>query len=122
MKLIWLTRGMTWGFRFLRDGGEADPLPAYDEVFSGLEAQPEFCRHVGKKVALRFADPLNRKDRAGRVIPQDFVVFGPLADEIDTVEDGLRLVWPLVADEFDRIWKLPKPPSNATLNTDGGNQ
>ena len=122
MKLIWLTRGMTWGFRFLRDGGEADPLPAYDEVFSGLEAQLEFCRHVGDKVALRFADPLDRKDRAGRVIPQDFVVFGQLAGEIDTVEDGLRLVWPLVADEFDRIWELPEPPSSARPNADGGNR
>lgn len=113
MKLIWLTRGMTWGFQFLRDGGEADPLPAYDEVFSGLEAQPEFCRHVGKKVGLRFADPLKRKDRAGRVIPHDFVVFAPLADEIHSVEDGLRLVWPLVSDEFERVWKMPKPPSTS---------
>ncbi|MHB1235691.1 MAG: hypothetical protein ACYCZK_08455 [Microbacteriaceae bacterium] len=113
MKLIWLTRGMTWGFTFLRDGGEADPLPAYDEVFSGLDAQPEFCRRVGNKVALRFADPLKRKDRAGRVIPHDFVVFVPLADEIDSVEDGLRLVWPLVADEFARVWKLPKAPAGS---------
>ncbi len=111
MKLIWLTRGLTWGFKFLRDGGEADPLPAYDEVFSNLESQPEFCRHVGKKVALRFADPLQRKDRAGRVIAHDFVVFMPLADEINSVEDGLRLVWPLVADEFARVWKLPKAPA-----------
>jgi hypothetical protein len=111
MKLIWLTRGMTWGFKFLRDGGERDPLPAYDAVFSGFEAQPEFCRHVGNKVALRFPDPLKRKDRAGRVIPHDFVVFVPLADEINSVEDGLRLVWPLVAEEFARVWKLPKPPS-----------
>lgn len=113
MKLIWLTRGMTWGFTFLRDGEEADPLLAYDEVFSGIEAQPELCRHVGKKVALRFADPLKRKDRAGRVISHDFVVFTPLADEINSVEDGLRLVWPLVADEFARVWKLPKAPAGS---------
>lgn len=120
MKLIWLTRGRTWGFRFLSDGGEADPLPAYDELFSGLEALPEFCRHVGKQLALRFADPLDRKDRAGRVIPHDFIVFGPMAAEIDTVEDGIRLVWPLVADEFDRIWNLPKPPSSAPITAGGG--
>lgn len=48
---------------------------------------------------------------AGRVIPHEFVVFGPLADGIDSVEDGLRLVWPLVADAFARVWDLPKPPS-----------
>lgn len=107
MRLIWLTRGLTWGFQFLRDGGEADPLPAYDEAFSGLETQSEFCRHTGQTVALRFEDPLERKDRAGRVIPHDFVVFAPLADDIDSVEDGIRLVWPLVADEYARIWKQP---------------
>jgi hypothetical protein len=110
MKLIWATRGLTWGFQFRRDGGEADPLPTYDEVFSGLAGEPEACRRVGKKVGLRFPDPLKRKDRAGRVIPHDFVVFAPLADQIDSVEDGLRLVWPMVADEFARDWKLPKPP------------
>jgi hypothetical protein len=54
---------------------------------------------------------LKRQDVAGRVIPHEFVAFGPLADEVDSVEDGLRLVWPLVADEFDRLWKLSKPPS-----------
>jgi len=30
-----------------------------------------------------------------------------LADRIDSVEDGRRLVWPLVADQFARFWKLP---------------
>lgn len=47
----------------------------------------------------------------GRVIPHEFVVFPPLADEINSVEDGLREVWPLVADEFAQVWELPKPPS-----------
>lgn len=108
MKLIWATRGLTRGFQFLWDGGEADPLLVYDEVFSGLDDESEVCRRVGQKVALRFPDPLNRKDRAGRVIPHDFVIFAPLANQVDSVEDGLRLVWPLVADEFERVWKLTK--------------
>ena len=34
MSLIWATRGRTWGFRFLRDGGFPDPLPVYDLAFS----------------------------------------------------------------------------------------
>jgi hypothetical protein len=58
-----------------------------------------------------FPDPLGRRDVAGRVIPHDFVILGPAVEEIDSVEDGLRLVWPLVADEFDRVWRLPKPPA-----------
>jgi len=113
MSLIWATRGRTWGFRFLLDGGFEDPLPEYDTAFSGVEDAPEVCRRVGERVALRFPDPLGRKDTAGRVIPHEFVVSGPLADEIDSVEDGLRLVWhqPRVADEFARIWESPAPPS-----------
>jgi hypothetical protein len=64
-------------------------------------------------VALRFPDPEGRKDFAGRVIPHDFVLFSPLADGVDSVDDGLQLVWPLVADEFEREWDRSKgyPPS-----------
>jgi hypothetical protein len=61
-------------------------------------------------VALRITDPLGRQDRAGRVIPHDFVVLPPLGDEVNSVEDGLRLVWPLVADQFDQVWELSTPP------------
>jgi hypothetical protein len=111
MSLIWATRGRTWGFRFLRDGGFKDPLRVYDVVFSGVGDEPEVCRRIGEKVALRFPDPLGRQDRAGRVIPHEFVVFGPLAEGIDSVEDGRREVWPLAADKFARVWELPKPPS-----------
>lgn len=111
MNLIWVTRGRTWGFRFLSDGGYPDPLPEYEDVFSGVEDDPEVCRRAGEKVALRFPDPLKRQDVAGRVISHDFVIFRPLADRIDSVEDGRRLVWPLVADEFAQVWKEPEPPS-----------
>lgn len=111
MSLIWAARGRSWGFRFLRDGRFKDPLPIYDDVFSGTEGGPEIWRRVGGKLALRFPDPLGRQDRAGRTIPHEFVVFPPLADEIDSVEDGIRLVWPQVAEEFARVWDLPKPPS-----------
>ena len=37
MTLIWATRGRTWGFRFLRDGGLEDPLDTYEEAFAGIE-------------------------------------------------------------------------------------
>ena len=115
MNLIWVTRGRTWGFRFLLDGGARDPLLAYDEVFSGLEGEPLICRRVADKLALRFPDPEGRRDAAGRVIPHEFVVSGPRAQAIDSVEDGLRQVWPLVADRFAQIWDLPTPPT--TLGT-----
>jgi hypothetical protein len=117
MTLIWATRGRTWGFRFLRDGGFEEPLRVYDVAFSGVEDGPEVWRRVTgtrdlpEMVALRLPDPLGRHDRAGRVIPHYFVVLPPLADEVGSVEDGLRLVWPVVADQFERVWELSKPPS-----------
>ena len=111
MSLIWATRGRTWGFRFLLDGGFADPLLVYDEVFAGVADEPQVCRRVADRVALRFPDPEGRQDIAGRVIPHEFVVLGPLADEIGSVEDGLREVWTQVAGEFARVWGLDKAPS-----------
>lgn len=117
MGLIWATRGRAWGFRFLRTGGFADPLPVYQIAFAGLTDEPEVRRRVAgtgalpEMVALRLPDPLGRQDRAGRVIRHDFVVFPPLADDIDSVEQGRQLLWRLVADEFERTWDLPEPPS-----------
>lgn len=118
-KLIWATRGRTWGFRFIRDGGFPDPLVAYEAAFSGVGDEPKAWRRVNetvalsfpgvaRTVALRFPDPENRQDAAGRVIPHEFVVFPPVADGINSFEDGRELVWRLVAYEFARIWKLPQ--------------
>ena len=109
MRAIWATRGRTWGFRFLLDGDYPDPLPAYDRVFFGVEDEPRLCIRVGIQVALRFPDPLDRRDAASRVIPHDFVILEPradeepLADKINSVDDGLQKVWPLVSDVFARV-------------------
>ena len=51
MSLIWATRGRTWGFRFLRDGGFEDPLPVYDSAFAGIESGPSAIHRVGGTVA-----------------------------------------------------------------------
>jgi len=116
VSLIWATRGRVWGFRFLRNDASGDPLALYDIAFSGLEDSPEACRRVAatevqpEMVALRFPDPGGRRDRAGRVIPHDFVVLGALADELDSIEAGRQRIWPLVADDFQAVWELPKPP------------
>jgi hypothetical protein len=61
-------------------------------------------------VALRVPDPVGRLDRAGRVIAHDFVVFGALADGVTSVEAGRQRIWPLVADDFARVWDLSAPP------------
>lgn len=123
MRIIWATRGRTWGFRFLLDAAYPDPLPAYERAFSGLEEEPSLCVRVGTQVALRFPDPEARRDAAGRVIPHDFVIPEPLGDEepwsdkVNSVDAGLDLVWPLVRDVFARFWDAPKPPDAATIRT-----
>lgn len=109
MRFIWATRGRTWGFRFLRDGGFTDPLPAYLEVFEGLETQQQLASRSPGRTALRFEDPLRRLDRAGRAIPHDFVLFGSLAAQVDSIEAGLKFVWPEVSAEYDLIYERPNP-------------
>ncbi len=51
MNLIWATRGRSWGFRFLLDGGYSDPLPVYEKAFAGAEGESTLCRRVDAHVA-----------------------------------------------------------------------
>jgi len=99
--LIWLTRGKSWGFRFVLEGGLPDTLPEYERVD---QDEPAACDRVAGAVALRFSDPQERRDASGRVIPHDFVVPDELGLAIETVDDGIEIVWPLVAGDYDRIW------------------
>jgi hypothetical protein len=85
-------------------------------MFADLEDQPTTWHRAAGKVALRFPDPLGRRDAAGRVIPHEFVVFGDVADEIESVEDGLQQVWPLVAEAYARVWDTAGPPEGADLS------
>jgi hypothetical protein len=114
-RLIWATRGRSWGFRFLLKGGLSDPLPAYERSFADLGNEPRACHRAAGKVALRFPDPLGRRDASGRVIPHEFVLVGDLADEVESVEDGLEQLWPLVAEAYTRVWDAERPPSVADL-------
>lgn len=114
-QLIWATRGRSWGFRFLLDAGLSDPLPHYEGAFGELRDAPTAWRREGGQVALRISDPLGRRDAAGRVIPHEFVIFGDLADAVGSVDDGLREVWPLVADAYAGVWEAPDPPSSEDL-------
>lgn len=110
--LIWATRGRTWGFRFLLDAGQSDPLPTYERAFGDLSDAPTAWHRQNEKVALRIPDPLGRRDSAGRVIPHEFVLFGDLAVAVDSVEDGLRMVWPLVSEMYAAVWEIPNPSTD----------
>lgn len=114
--VIWATRGRSWGFRFLLNGGLADPLQTYERMFSNLENEPNAWRRTAEGVALRFPDPLGRRDESGRVIPHEFFVFGDLANRIDTFQAGVEQIWPRVADVYSRVWEAQVPPSEADLH------
>lgn len=86
MKIIWATRGKTWGYKFLLDGQFADPLPVYERAFSGAEDEPEVFRRIKGGVALRFPDPEGRQDSSGRVIPHEFIILGPSAERARSLE------------------------------------
>lgn len=118
-QLIWATRGRSWGFRFLLDGGFADPLPEYESAFVGVGEEPAGWSRAEGKVALRFPDPVGRADTAGRVIPHEFVIFGEFAEGICSVEDGLRKVWPIVEFAYGQVWDAKTPPSAADLRFTG---
>ena len=108
MKLIWATRGKAWGFRFLERGGFEDPLLEYEAAFAGFENETEVCELVGDRLALRFPDPLGRRDAAGRVIPHDFVVFPPDSAGVQTIGEGIEAIWhsPDVSSRFAQIWDI----------------
>ncbi|MFD2839737.1 hypothetical protein ACFSYH_04035 [Populibacterium corticicola] len=104
--MIWATRGYSWGFRFVRNGGFDDPLREYERSFSSASGSGEYFERASDRVVLRFLDPEGRKDRSGRPIPHEFVLFGTETSTVNSLEDGIREVWPLVAQEYERIWKV----------------
>ncbi len=107
MKLIWATRGRTWGFRFLRTGGLANPLEVYEEAFVGSDGAPFAFIQRAETLAVRFTDPEQRKDRAGRVIPHEFVVLAPDHLRLGDYESARAELWHAVEKEYASIWDQP---------------
>jgi hypothetical protein len=97
------------------DAGLSDPLPDYERAFGDVKDAPTAWMREAGRVALRFPDPLGRRDSAGRIIPHEFIVFGDLGLAIDSVESGVREIWPLVADTYSRFWDADRPPSDADV-------
>lgn len=110
MNFIWATRGRTWGFRFLRTGDLPDPLCVYETAFAGTGDTIDAFRKRGATLAVRFADPEDRRDRAGRVIPHEFVILAPDADRFDTAEEARASLWDAVAEQYATVWDQDTPP------------
>lgn len=116
MNFLWATRGKTWGFRFLRTAGLASPLTVYEEAFAGTEGMPEtFTLHDGM-LAVRFPDPDGRTDRAGRVIPHEFVVLAPDHTRLHDAAAAARVaLWGEVGEQYAAVWDQSAPPAADTL-------
>jgi hypothetical protein len=108
--IIWSTRGRSWGHRFLRSGGSSDPLVIRDRAFAGADEEAEVCHRRGATLALRFEDPEGRQDAAGRPIRHELIVDGPEADGVTSLEDGVAMYWPKLAEEYALVWDQPTPP------------
>ncbi|MGP5025974.1 hypothetical protein ACTXI4_12405 [Glutamicibacter ardleyensis] len=107
MSRLWATRGRNWGFRFLQDGGNEHVLEAYEIAFAGIDGSPTAFQIKEDSVAVRFPDPLGRKDRSGRVIPHEFVLTGCDAENLGSVEDVVEAIWPQVAERYADLWDRP---------------
>jgi hypothetical protein len=111
VKILWATRGKTWGFRILRTASLANPLQMYEEAFAGSENSPEVFQARAGVVAVRFADPDGRKDRAGRVIPHDFVLLGSDACYWRSLDDAQIVLWAEVGNQYASVWDRPTAPT-----------
>lgn len=109
MRFIWATRGRNWGFRFLNRGGLTDPLPTYSLAFAGLEGVNEVCRPTEGMTAVRFEDPLERRDRVRRIIPHDFVILDEVSGSINSLASAIEMVWPLVEAAYARDYARDEP-------------
>jgi hypothetical protein len=111
---IWATRGRTWGFRLLWTGGLPNPLEVYEAAFVGTDGAAEVLTQRGGVTAVRFPDPEGRTDRAGRLIPHEFVILtaGIGFEQIDTARTTL---WAEVAPLYASVWEQPAGPSPDTL-------
>lgn len=117
MTLIWATRGRSWGFRFLLDGGYSDPLPVYELAFVGIQDMTAGVSQTGSGMALRFPDPLARRDDSGRVIPHDIVVPLSLSRDITSVDMGVQMIWPLISDIYDQVWNARTVPDGKSIQS-----
>lgn len=106
---LWATRGHSWGFRFLINASGSDPLLEYMPAFADLEGKTVAYREHSGQVSLRFPDPLGRRDRAGRVIPHEVLLDGDEASLANSFENGVRLVWPLLAEKYADVYMADLP-------------
>lgn len=101
------SRGHGRGYAFLQGGGLKNPTK--EAIEAGLDkADVGFFKRYGsngEKVAARFADPLGRKDRAGRAIGHDVILPKSMAKDVHNIDDVEKVAWPKIKPLFDAFYK-----------------
>lgn len=97
------------------DAGLSDPLPEYERAFAAIGDEISTWGRTGPVVAVRFLDPKQRRDSAGRLIPHEFVAFGDGANLVNSVDDAKHHLWPLVEFAYEQAWDIDTAPSTADL-------
>jgi AcrR family transcriptional regulator len=91
-------------FRLLSDPDRVRQSPA-------ARRHPDTAGHTAGRSRFRpCREHARRRSRADHHRPAG-TGLSPMAHEIRSVEDGQRLIWPLLADAFARLRDLPEPPS-----------
>lgn len=111
-KVIHASRGKDQGFQFYKKGGVPDPLTTYEKAF-GQNALSKGLSKTDLGTAVTFGDPKGRKDAAGRPISHQILIPKSMSDGINTVEDAVTKIWPMLSDDYDSAYPLsryePKP-------------
>lgn len=104
---IHASRTKNKGFKFFKDGSLDSPMSEYNKAGFANNTDPTMFKRYGdnnEKVALRFEDPLGRKDFAGRVIPHEVILPKTLADGVETLQQGIDKVWPSIKDSYGDLY------------------
>lgn len=112
--IVHASRGRDLGYRFLRDGGLTDSLHEFETGFHSDTysdaARPGYFHKYGEpgkeKVAATFADPLGRKDFAGRPISHQVIIPANMgAKHFYNSMQVEEEVWPNIKDLFGAYYE-----------------
>lgn len=109
--IVHSSRGVNKGYTFLHKGGLNDPEMQFIKAGFGDGQSPGFFTRFGskgEKAAATFADPLGRKDAAGRGIVHDIILPAHMSHGVNSAQDVQNLVWPHIKDTYHTFYEASK--------------
>ncbi|WP_414542709.1 hypothetical protein [Nostoc sp. CCY0012] len=113
--ILWSTRGRDWGFRMLLQPKIPcdDWLLPYEAMFNHTSTEDTKLsrgkvtihgNHV-PYVAVTFADPESRKDRAGRIIPHKIAIVGEESNKFQDFDSVQKDVWQKLSSVYAQLYE-----------------